>query len=381
MKTSQVVSIKKHFANLQDPRKDRRRVHRLMDIVAIALCGVIADCDNWQEIELFAQKRQDWLRRFLALPQGIPSHDTLERVFDRLNPQTFAACFREWVRAISAAVKLPHIAIDGKTLRRSFDRSKNLGPLHLVSAWATEQKLSLGQVAVDVKSNEITAIPQLLELLDVHGALVTIDAMGCQKEIAQKIVSGGGDYVLTVKGNQERLLADIQQVVGEALDNALPKAVVDEFEVEQRGHGRTEKRQYVVVHQTEGIRDRQLWPNLTTVGMCYSEREIDGKTTVEGRYFIGSRKLSAKQYAEVLRDHWGIENSLHWQLDVSFDEDGSRIRRRNGAENFAVLRRMAVSLLKQHPSKRSIACKRKEAILDTTFLEEILAGAGKLGNG
>jgi predicted transposase YbfD/YdcC len=381
MKTSQVVSIKQYFANLQDPRKSRRRVHRLMDIVVIAICGVIADCDNWQEIELFAHKRQDWLRRFLALPHGIPSHDTFERVFDRLNPRTFSACFREWVCALSAAVKLPHIAIDGKTLRRSFDHSKNLGPLHLVSAWATEQKLSLGQVAVEAKSNEITAIPQLLELLDVHGALVTIDAMGCQKEIAQKIVSGGGDYVLTVKGNQERLLADIQQVVGEALDNALTEAVVDDFEVEQRGHGRTEKRRYVVAHQTEGIRDRQLWPNLTTVGMCYSEREIDGKTTVEGRYFIGSRKLSAKQYAEVLRDHWGIENSLHWQLDVSFDEDGSRIRHRNGAENFAVLRRMAVSLLKQHPSKRSIACKRKEAILDTAFLEEILAGADKLGNG
>jgi predicted transposase YbfD/YdcC len=183
------------------------------------------------------------------------------------------------------------------------------------------------------------------------------------------------------KGNQERLLTDIQQVVGEALDKELPKAVVNDFEVEQRQHGRSEKRQYVVVHRTDGIRDRQLWPNLTTVGMCYSEREMDGKTTVEGRYFIGSRKLSAERYAEVLRDHWGIENSLHWQLDVSFDEDGSRIHRRNGAENFAVLRRMAVSLLKQHPSKRSIACKRKAAILDTAFLEEILAGASKLANG
>jgi predicted transposase YbfD/YdcC len=303
----------------------------------------------------------------------------LERVFDRIDPRIFAACFSSWVQAVSNALGMPQIAIDGKTLRGSRDRSAALGPLHLVSAWATQQQLTLGQVAVEGKSNEITAIPRLLELLDVHGALVTLDAMGCQKEIARKIVEGGGDYVLTVKENQERLLEDIQATVQRALDGDLPAEMVSRHTTTEDGHGRLEERSYVVVHNLQGIRDCALWSELKAVGMCYSERTIEGVTSTEVRYFIGSRRMSAKRYGAALRNHWGIENNLHWQLDVTYGEDASRLQRRHGAQNFALLRRGALSLLKQNPCKRSIRGKRKMAALDTDFLEEILRGSRDLG--
>jgi predicted transposase YbfD/YdcC len=374
MATTNAVSIRKHFAALRDPRMRRRRRHRLLDIIFIAICGVIGDCDSWQDIAVFADKRAAWFRRFLGLRHGIPSHDTFERVFDRINPRVFATCFCSWVQAVSEALGTPHIAIDGKTLRRSFDQPSRLGPLHLVSAWATKQNLALGQVAVDGKSNEITAIPRLLQLLDLKGALVTLDAMGCQKDIAQKIVAAGGDYVLTVKENQERLLDDIQTTVQQALDGELPAAVVQEHSTSERGHGRQEERSYLVIDHVKGIRDRAQWAKLKVVGMCCSERTVNGKTSTEVRYFIGSRPRGAKYYGRALRDHWRIENSLHWQLDVTCSEDDSRIQKRNGAQNFALLRRVAVSLLKQNPSKRSIRGKRKMAALDTDFLEEILRG-------
>jgi predicted transposase YbfD/YdcC len=373
MAATRVGLIKKYFAPLPDPRVRGRTRHRLIDIVVLALCGVIANCDDWPDIALFAQKRQAWFRRFLRLPNGVPSHDTFERVFAHLDPCALERCCIDWLRAVAGLVGLGHIAIDGKTLCGS--AGSRLGPLHLVSAWATQAGLALGQVAVDGKSNEITAIPRLLELLDLHGALVTIDAIGCQKEIARAIVEGGGDYVLTVKGNQERLLADIQTTVEQALDGDLPGGVVQTYSATEYAHGRQEERSYVVIHHVEGIQDRAAWPGLTTVGMCYSERTVAGKSTAEVRYFIGSRRMKARKYARVLRDHWRIENNQHWQLDISFREDASRIQQRNAAENFALLRRMALGLLKQNPAKQSIARKRKGAALDPGFLEEILAGA------
>jgi predicted transposase YbfD/YdcC len=373
-----VLSIRKHFASLRDPRVRRRRRHRLLDIIVIALCGVIGDCETWQDIELFAQKRSAWFRRFLGLPRGIPSHDTLERVFDRLNPQVFAACLCSWLQAVSEALGTSHIAIDGKTLRRSFDCSSGLGPLHVVSAWATKQSLALGQVAVESHSNEITAIPRLLEVLDLRGALVTLDAMGCQKAIAQKIVAAGGDYLMTVKNNQERLYDDIEATVHKALEGDLPAALVEEHTTVESGHGRQEERTYVVVHDLSGIRDQAQWPKLTVVGMCFSERTLNDNTSIEARYFIGSRARGARYYGRMLRSHWRIENSLHWQLDVTCSEDDSRIRRRNGAQNFAALRRVAISLLKQNPSKLSLRRKRKSAAFDTAFLEEILRGRREL---
>ena len=370
------LSISHFFAKLQDPRRAHRRLHALQDVLVIALCAVIAGAQDWQQIVTFARKRRDWLSGFLELSNGIPSHDTFERVFDRLKPQAFQSCFREWVQAVSAALRIKHIAIDGKTLRGS--GSAKLGPLHLVSAWATAQHLSLGQVAVDAKSNEITAIPALLELLDLNGALVTIDAMGCQKTIAQKVVDQGGHYALTVKDNQEHLAEDIQQSFLKAFETDFVGVDHDVYETREHGHGREEYRCYTVLHSTEGIRHADAWANLTTIGLCYSERTVQGETTYETRYFIGDRKAGAKYYANGLRHHWGIENNLHWQLDVNFAEDDSRVTKRNAAENLALLRRLTLSLLKAHPSKDSIARKRFAAALDPSFLEEILRGDGIL---
>jgi predicted transposase YbfD/YdcC len=370
------LSIPRYFRKLKDPRRRHRRIHRLQDIIVIALCATIAGAQDWQEIETFGRQRKDWLRRFLPLPKGVPSHDTYERVFDRLRPQAFQACFREWVQAVGAALRIRHVAIDGKTLRGS--GSAKLGPLHLVSAWATAQRLSLGQVAVDAKSNEITAIPALLELLELNGALVTIDALGCQKEIARTIVERGGHYALTVKDNQEHLLDDIQRTFEQAFDTDFAGMDHDTYEARGRGHGRQEYRCYTVLHHTGGLRQREAWAGLTTIGMCVSERTVKGETTTEVRYFIGSKRASAKYYGTALRNHWGIENSLHWQLDVNFDEDQNRVTKRHAAENLALVRRLTLSLLQAHPAKLSIAKKRFAAALDPSFLEEILRGDGIL---
>jgi predicted transposase YbfD/YdcC len=377
MATSSVGSIKRHFRKLWDRRIRGRTRHLLVDIIVMAICGVIANCDGWRDIALFARKRESWFKRFLRLPGGIPSHDTFERVFNQLDPQAFQASFLGWVEEISELVGLRHIAIDGKSLRHSFNHKAGLGMLHVVSAWATKQHLILGQVTTDAKSNEITAIPKLLEVLDLHGALVTIDAMGCQKAIAKQIVEQGGDYVLTVKENQAHLLEDIQATVEKAVQGLLPAEVVNEYSKEETGHGRQEQRCYVVVHQIDGIRDRGQWKGLTTVGMCGSERTVNGKTSTEVRYFIGSRKMSARSYGKVLRGHWGIENNLHWQLDVSFGEDASGIYQRNAGQNFAALRRMALSLVKQNLRYESIRRRRKAAALDCDFLAEILVGPNK----
>ncbi len=374
--TPRAGSIKRHFRKLRDPRVVGRSRHLLVDIVVMAICGVIADCDDWADIAQFARKREGWFKRFLRLPEGVPCHDTFERVFAALDPRAFQRCCLAWLHDVADLLGIGHIAIDGKTLRGS--AGSVLGPLHLVSAWATQAKVTLGQVAVDGKSNEITAIPKLLELLDLSGALVTIDAIGCQKAIAKQIVAGGGDYVLVVKGNQEHLLADIQQTVEKALDGALPKGTVRQSSTREESHGRREERSCVVIEHVDGIREAKAWARLTTVGMCLRERTVHGQTTTEVRYFIGSRRMAARRYAAALRDHWGIENNQHWHLDVSFGEDGSRVENRHGAENLALLRKMALSLLKQNPRNESIARKRKAAALDPAFLTEILAGVNKL---
>jgi predicted transposase YbfD/YdcC len=322
-------TVTRFFKRLRDPRRRHRKLHLLIDIITIAICAVIAGADDWQQVVTFAKNRHEWLSTFLALPNGLPSHDTFERVFDRLDPQAFQACFRQWVEALAQTLGLGHIAIDGKTLRHSGNTAKGWRPLHVVSAWASAAHLSMGQVAVDEKSNEITAIPKLLELLDLHGALVTIDAMGCQKEIAKQIVEGGGDYILPVKDNQPNVKA---------------------------------------------------WEGLKVIGMCISEREVQGEWSEEVRYFIGSRKMSAQEYGTALRNHWGIENNLHWQLDITFGEDANRVQRRHGAENLGLVRRLAVALLKRHPSEASMKCKRLAAAYNTDFLEEILQPGDNLEN-
>lgn len=370
------LSITSHFKKLKDPRRRHRRIHPLQNILVIALCAVIAGAQDWQEIETFGRKRRQWLKRFLDLSRGVPSHDTFERVFDRLKPQAFQGCFRSWVQAIQEVLRIRHMAIDGKTLRGS--GSAKLGPLHLVSAWATGQRLSLGQVAVADKSNEITAIPALLELLELKGALVTIDAMGCQKDIAQKVIERGGHYILTVKDNQPHLLEDIHNSLLKAAEADFAGMEHDTYETQERGHGRDEHRHYTVLHNIEGLRHKEEWAGLTTIGMCATERTVAGKTSEDIRYFIGSKKASAKVYGKALRNHWGIENNLHWQLDVNFREDHNRVSKRNAAENLALLRRLTLSLLQAHPAKLSIAKKRFAAALDPDFLEEILRGDGIL---
>jgi predicted transposase YbfD/YdcC len=372
------LSLAKHFATLKDPRRKHGRLHSLLDLLTIAFCAVLCGCDTWPEVETFAQKRRAWLRRFLRLPHGTPSHDTFERVFDRLDAQALQRCLQHWLRSLGAVLPIHHIAIDGKTARRSGSAVRQLAPLQLVSAWATEQGLSLGQVAVDADSNEITAVPQLLALLDLHGALVTLDALHCQKEVAAKVVAGGGDYLLVVKDNQPHLRDDVEACFLKAFDVDLKGIDFTEYRAEEWGHGRRELRHYLVLNQPEGIRDREAWAGLRVVGLCHREREVNGQVSHELHYFIGSRAATARTYGEALRNHWRIENNLHWQLDVTFDEDQNRIRKRVGAINAACLRRLALSLLKLHPGKASIARKRLAAALDPDFLEEILTPARKL---
>ena len=298
-----VGSIKKYFRRLKDPRVVGRSQHLLVDIIVLAICGVIADCDDWPEVVLFAQKRRAWFQRFLKLPHGVPSHDTFERMLANWS-RAFQGCCLAWLRTVADVLGLGHIAIDGKTLCGS--AGSKWGPLHVVSAWATEANLTLGQVAVDGKSNEITAIPPLLELLDLRGALVSIDAMGCQKEIAKKIVAGGGDYLLIVKANQEHLLEDVQATLERALTGELPAQVVLQHTTTEQGHGRQENRSYVVVQDVQGIRDRQAWPKLKTVGMCCSERTVKGKTTTRGALLYWQPHHGGSPLCQSLA--WSLEN-------------------------------------------------------------------------
>ena len=371
------LSIKKHFRKLHDPRRRHRRRHLFLDILVIAICGVISGCNSWTQIAAFGRKRQGWLQRFLTLPHGIPCHDTFERVFARLDPVAFQNCFREWMLALAGTVGVTQIAIDGKTVRRS--GTADLGPLHLVSAWATKNHLSLGQVAVAEKSNEITAIPKLLELLDVNGALVSIDAIGCQKEIAAQIRAKGGHYLLTVKANQEHLLTDLEAAFERACETDFAGLDYDTYMTEQKGHGRQEVRSYTIIRNPRGLRHHAAWRDLCVIGMCGSERTVQGRTSTEVRFFIGSKKASARYYGKALRHHWGIENHLHWQLDVNFGEDQNRTKQRTAAQNLGLLRRLAVTLLKHHPDKESITCKRLQAAWNTEFLEEVVRGAVNLG--
>ena len=372
------LSFFQHFSRLRVAGSTGRSPYRVADLVFIALCATIAGADTWVLVEAFADERRAWLARFCELPLDeagrprTPSHDTLERLFARLDPDAFGRCFGRWTATLAAALGLRHVAIDRKCLRGSDDRSKGLRPLHLVSAWSTANQLSLGQVAVDEKSNEITAIPELLRLLDLKGALVTIDAIGTQKNIAAQVVGQGGDYVLPVKGNQGGLLKDVAESLGMAGSIGPEFVEQDTCSTEERGHGRTERRKYVVMHDLSLIRDLPLWVGLTAIGLCVYEREIGGVVSREVHYFIGSRRMGAKGYAEALRGHWGIEDRLHWQLDVSFGEDDNQVANRNAAQNLASIRRLALGLLKRHPAKGSINTKRYKAALDINFVEQVL---------
>jgi predicted transposase YbfD/YdcC len=368
------LSIVHHFAALTDPRVRRTRQHCLNDIIVIAICGFVCGCKSWEQVAIYGRQQADWFRTFLELPNGIPSKDTFRRVFARIKPYAFERCFRSWVKALAETLGIKHIAIDGKTARRSHDRGAGKAALHLVSAWAAENHLTLGQVACAAKSNEITAIPQLLELLELAGAIVTIDAMGCQKEIAAKIRAGGGHYLLAVKDNQPNLLADIQQCFQTELDKPQGQGKFSEHQTTTVGHGRVEQRLYYTIDRPQGLRDLKLWKDLRTITMVVSERQQKGaEPTVETRYYIGSKALQAKANGRYIRGHWGIENTLHWTLDMVFDEDRNRTRKGHGPENIALLRRLAISILKNDTRlKTSLPTKQFHALLDHRVLERML---------
>ena len=376
MDRNRSVAITHHFRDLPDPRLGRLCRHELLDIIVIAICAVICGQYAWTDIAFYGRDHYHWLKTFLRLPNGIPSHDCFRYVFTRLDPQAFQRCFSCWIAALSKVTDLKHIAIDGKTLRGS--RCPGKAALHLVSAWVSANQLTLGQVAVDGKSNEITAIPRLLQILELHGAIVTIDAMGCQKEIAAQIRDQGGDYVLAVKDNHPHLLEDIQEVLTQHLDRSAAEATAEDAsrycETVNRGHGRQEVRTYTLVTELDGLRDRALWPDLHAICLAVNQRTIAGETSVEARYYIGSLHGTVQEYARVIRDHWGIENQCHWVLDVTFREDGSRNREAHGAENLAWLRRMALSLLKNDTTcDRSLRSKSAKALADHDFLLQLLS--------
>jgi predicted transposase YbfD/YdcC len=351
----------------------------LGDIITIAVCGVIVGCDGPTAIRMWAKAKEEWLQPFLALPNGIPSRDCIRRVLTALKPEAFQACFESWIASLVSEGMTDHpiVAIDGKTLRRSHDRPNGLGPLHLVSAWATQNGLSLGQVATEEKSNEITVIPELIERIDVKGAVVTIDAMGCQKEIAQQILDGQGAYVLAVKDNQPKLHEAIQEVFSDEGQGELLNGPHRTHETTDKGHGRKDDRYYVLAKLPDDFSLRDQWPGLRAIGMAVRTTEqADGTTSGDVRYFISSAFMSGKRFAEAVRGHWGIENSLHWVLDVTFDEDHTRTRNRRMADNLSWLRRFAISLLKRHPSKESIRSKCRMSGWSNDFLMEVLMGQG-----
>jgi len=373
------TSISEHFATVTDPRAERGREHRLIDILTITLCAVICGADDWVEVQTFGQAKVEWLRTFLGLPGGIPSHDTFGRVFARLDPEEFRRCFVNWVRASVGEPGQQVVAIDGKTLRRSHDRRAGKDALHLVSAWATTSGVVLGQVATDAKSNEITAIPVLLKLLALEGAIVTIDAMGCQTAIAQQIVEQRADYVLALKDNHEKLhdrvtrtFADADAAAGTSLllGDLVAATTVD------AGHGRIEHRRCRAIGDPAHlayIDPDHAWPGLTSVVCIESTRRIGDAVSTEARHYLSSLPPDAPALAQVIRSHWRIENSLHWVLDVTFREDDSRVRTGHAPQNFAIIRHLALNLLRQDTSRRvGLANKRFRAALDTAYLRSIL---------
>jgi predicted transposase YbfD/YdcC len=350
-----------------------------VDIISIVVCGVIVGCEGPTAMAAWARAKQDWLKQFLRLPNGIPSRDCIRRVLSALKPEAFQECFAGWIARLKddPVHDGSTIAIDGKTLRRSHDQKHGLGPLHLVSAWATRNGLSLGQVATEEKSNEIRAIPELLERLDVKGALVTIDAMGCQKDIARKIVDAQGDYLLAVKDNQPKLHEAIQSVFSDEREPELVALKPRVHSTSEAGHGRKDDRHYVLTRLPDDFPLRQEWPGLKAIGMAVRTMEQpDGSLRGDTRYFISSKCLSGRRFASAVRGHWRIENSLHWVLDVVYNEDQSRTRQRRLTDNLAWVRRFAISLLKRHPSDYSIKGKIRMANWSDQFLMQVVTGQG-----
>jgi predicted transposase YbfD/YdcC len=370
-----IVSILEYFKDLEDPRSHINRLHLLSDLIVICISAVLAGADGPKAIGMWANSNEVWLRQYLTLPNGIPSHDTIGRLLATLHPRAFQQCFSAWLRSIQRANDLQAddtIAIDGKALRRSHDQKNQLGPLFLVSAWSTQHGISLGQLATAEKSNEITAIPELIKLIDVKKAIVTIDAAGCQRNIAEQIIEQGGDYVLALKGNQGTLHQNVCNWIVDQWDHDFDGVDVRSCETTGKGHGRREHYTYYQFKIPKDFPGRDKWRRLRTAGFAVRTSEQNGTETGDIRHFISSLPLGVKRFANAVRSHWGIENSLHWCLDVTFREDESRVRDRFAADNLAWLKRFAISLLKQQKDKESIAMRRRMAGWNPDYLTQVL---------
>jgi len=371
----QSAGLLEHFKELKDPRAEHLLEHYLLDIIGLTICAVICGADSWVDIENYGQAKQEWLKRFLKLPNGIPSHDTIARLFAALEPEKLQECFLSWIKAVALLMEGEIVAIDGKTLRHSYDKGNKKGAIHMVSAWASQNRLVLAQVKVEEKSNEITAIPQLLEILDLKGCIVTIDAMGAQKEIARQIVDRGGDYVLSLKGNQGNLHDDVKQLFDWTRRIEF-KDIAHEFHQTIDGrHGRIEIRRHWLLDGVEHLIDANLWSGLKRVGMVESERRLPGQSTsIERRYYLVSLDGDVQRFAQCVRSHWGIENQVHWVLDMAFNEDASRIRKDHAPANLAIIRHIALNLLRQDSSSKvGIKAKRLKAGWDNDYLSRILS--------
>jgi predicted transposase YbfD/YdcC len=366
--------IQDHFAELTDPRR-RKVMYPFINVVMIAICAVICGADDFVAIAEFGRKKRGWLEKFLDLKDGIPSHDRFNAILAAVKPAEFEKCLLSWTVALHELTDGQVIAIDGKTLRRSFDAASGKAAIHMVSAWATANHISLGQVAVDAKSNEITAIPKLLEVLEIAGSLVTIDAMGCQVEIARRIIEAKADYCLAVKDNQPTLHGGIEDFFENHLDDDFSRTPARRYESKEKGHGREEHRLYFICPVPDDLPDRARWPDLKAIGIAIANTKRDGKDCYEVRHYILSKYLSGRRFADAVRSHWGIENRLHWQLDVTFQEDQCRIRKGHADQNFSILRRAALGLLKNEAThKVGIKNKRLSAGWDEDYLEKVLTG-------
>ena len=377
MEATPVASITEHWSKLEDPRGDCGKRHQLIEIISIAVCAVICGADSWVDVELFGNSKKEWLKTFLGLAHGIPSHDTFGKVFALLDARQFQDRFMDWVQAVNEVTKGQLVAIDGKTIRRSHDRFIGKAAIHMVSAWASANHLLLGQTKTDAHSNEITAIPELLKMLEVSGCIVTIDAMGCQTEIARTIVDQGADYALALKKNQGQLYEDVKDLFEYERKEGFEDVDYDFHRTVNKGHGRIETRQCWAISEPDHLRylnKNNKWSKLTSIVMVEAERLVDGETSVESRYYISSLPNNAKALLEATRGHWGIENRVHWVLDVAFREDESRVRKGSAAENLATLRRMALNLIKHETtSKGGVAARRKRAGWDEDYLLKVLS--------